>query len=159
MPTDVLDRWAHARVQSFELPSGPTVEVESLDLRECLRYGKVPNALIGYAQQVEKGVVEPAKMDEKASNEWFDFRCWVIAEGIRKVTLNGETTEGPLDPDWVSRNMPPMDRELIWSFRTHLYNAEAAQELMTLLSAASFRDEPASNGSRASRRAKGSPTK
>jgi hypothetical protein len=156
----VLDQWAHARVQTFELPSGLKAEVEALDLRECLRYGKVPNALIGYAQQVETGVVEPSKMEEKESNEWFDFRMWVIADGIKSVSNSkGEKEEGPLDPDWVAQNMPPMDRELIWSFRTHLYNAEAAQELMTLLSAASFRDESASNGNRASRRAKRSPAK
>jgi hypothetical protein len=151
----VLDRWAHARIQEFELSSGIKVEVEALDLRECLRYGKVPNALIGYAQQVETGSVDPAKLDEKASNEWFDFRMWVIADGVKKA--DGE--EVHLEPEWVSTQMPPMDRELIWSFRTHLYNAEAAQELMTLLSAGSFRDEPASNGNRASRRAKASAAK
>ena len=149
----VLDQWAHARTQTFDLPSGLKVEAEALDLRECLRFGKVPNALIPFAQQVEKGSVEPAKLDEKESNEWFDFRMWVVADGVRKVTNEaGESEEGPLDPKWVAENMPPMDRELLWSFRTHLYNAEAANELMTLLSAASFRDEPAVNGNRASRR-------
>ena len=155
MAADVLDRWAHARISEFTLSSGIKVEVEALDLRECLRYGKVPNALIGYAQKVETGSVNPAELDEKASNEWFDFRMWVIAEGVK--TADGE--EVSLEPEWVSQHMPPMDRELIWSFRTHLYNAEAAQGLMTLLSAASFRDEPASNGNRASRRAKASAAK
>jgi hypothetical protein len=155
MAQTVLDRWAHARVQEFTLSSGIKVEVEALDLRECLRFGKVPNGLTAYAQQVETGSVNPAELDEKKSNEWFDFRCWVIADGVRKA--DGEDVT--LEPEWVASNMPPMDRELIWSFRTHLYNAEAAQELMTLLSAASFRAEPASNGNRASRRAKGSPAK
>lgn len=156
----VLDRWAHTRISTFDLPSGLKVEVEALDLRECLRFGKVPNALIGYAQQVDHGAVEPQKLDEKESNEWFDFRCWVIADGIRSVTdETGERAEGPLEPEWVAQSMPPMDRELVWSFRTHLYNPEAANELMTLLSAASFRDEPAVNGNRASRRAKGSSSK
>src|SRR5438477_8523475 len=156
----VLDQWAHARIQSFELPtSGLKVDVEALDLRECLRYGKVPNALIGYAQQVETGAVNPAELDETKSNEWFDFRMWVIADGVKTVTNGEDSEEGPLDPDWVATQMPPMDRELIWSFRTHLYNPEAAQELMTLLSASSFRDEPASNGNRASRRAAGKAAK
>lgn len=156
----VLDQWAHARVQTFDLPSGLKVEVETLDLRECLRYGKVPNPLIGFANQVEKGAVEPAKMSEDESNEWFDFRMWVIGDGIRKVTApDGESMDGPISPEDVATKIPPLEREVIWSYRTHLYNPEAATELMTLLSAASFRDESASNGNRASRRAKRSPAK
>lgn len=148
-----LAKWSHEREQVIDLPSGAgKAVVQALDLTEAVALGRIVNPLAAVAMKAEGGELNRGEMSPEEVSEWFELVCNVVALALKEFCPKRATAvKGPLDPEWVRDNMPPIDRDRIFTAATHIITADVMQGVMSVLGLSSFRggepSEQPTNGS------------
>jgi len=146
--TPTLEKWQHARIRTIDLPSGAgDVDVEPCDL-SVLLYGDpeegiepaIPNDLATIAEQAEYEGVDAEKMSREERIQLTQFRHWLIADRLRRPTLNRKEV----------RKLPYEDQIAIFRVCLHM-------DLSERVMLASFRGVEAGKSSNGSGPAEGSP--
>lgn len=116
-----LKRWAHAREQTIDLPSGSgRATVRLLTIPEAVALGRIPNPLVGIAIKAESGELDRELTPEEVA-EWHDLQSVVVASQVLRFSPSrGNGIKGPLDVEWVKWEMPPQDRERLFAAITHI---------------------------------------
>jgi hypothetical protein len=139
--TDALSKWSHQREQVIDLPSGAGKGVvQAVDLTEWVALGRIVNPLAVVAMKAEGGELNRGEMSPEEVAEWFELVCFVVAGALKEFRpKRANVVKGPLDPEWVQDNMPPIDRDRIFTAATHIITADVMQGVMSVLGLSSFR--------------------
>lgn len=108
-PAQALNKWKQKKTGDITLPSGVNVKIEIPDLPEMLREGTVPNELVKFAVEAEKGLQGDAIEDEfnlEKVKEATDFMRWVVSVTVKEPVLTPEDVP----------ELPALDTDMILEF-------------------------------------------